>query len=416
MPSRRTYVKSVGGAVTIGSLAGCSDILGSSGGDKIRFGAVNPLSGAAGFFGELASDIQTQWQEQVNDRGGLEVAGEQREIEIIEYDSETSNEGVRSGVENAVNVDNVHMLLAVFRTGGSLTAAPILREKETPGITHGFTPRINEEGNYLMRFTTSTLMSAYPYFAYVSQNDDIDTIGYIAEEGEFGDDSLDTVNWWFREDDRDGDYVELGRFPRSQQDFSSFISEASSADIDALVVDTWATPLQLFLEQAGNRGLNEEMPIICGVVGGDWTPNIGELGSAMNNVLQAQVYARPDWADNDAIRDTLPDDYQDRISQLEDLDLETQHPINYLFYSEFLAVEQAFERANSLEGPDLRSAFLSDPLETLTGSLQLNDLGQGALPAVLVEFGTDGGSPTVVDVPFSTEIPAITSLPPEVDL
>ena len=420
MPSRRTYLRSVGGAVTVGALAGCSGLTGGGGEGQITFGAVNPLSGPAGFFGELISDIQGSWQQRVNEDGGLNVAGEQLEVAIEEYDSETSNEGVRSGIENAVNVDNVDMVLSVFRTGGSLTAAPILNENEIPGITHGFTPRINEEGNYLLRWTTSTLMHAYPYLTWISESDDIETVGYLVEEGEFGDDALRSVDYWFREADNPGDYVQLGRFPRSQQDFSSFISEASNAydngDIDAVIIDTWATPLQLFLEQQGQRGLNEQMPVISGVVGGDWTPNIGELGSAMDNVYHSQVYARPEWADNEAISQTLPGDFDERASALEGLDLETQHPVNNLFYSELIGIEQAFQNAESASGPDLRASLVENELETLVGPITINNKGQGAVNATLSRFSVEDGDPAVTEVPFSGEVPAITSIPPEVDL
>ncbi|MFB6142201.1 MAG: ABC transporter substrate-binding protein [Halorientalis sp.] len=404
--------------MTVGALAGCTGPGG--GGNTVEFGAVNPLSGPAGFFGQLISDIQTQWKERINDQGGLEVAGEQREVVIHEYDSETSNEGVRSAIENAVNVDRVDMVLSVFRTGGSLTAAPILNEHQIPGITHGFTPRINEEGNYLLRWTTSTLMHAYPYLTWISNNDDIDTVGYLVEEGEFGDDALRSVNWWFREANHDGDYVQLGRFPRSQQDFSSFISAAANAyqngRIDAVIIDTWATPLQLFLEQQGSRGLNEMMPVISGVVGGDWTPNIAELGSAMDNVYHAQVYARPEWANNQAIQQTLPDNFEELISRLEELNLETQHPVNNLFYSELWGVEQAFAQAESLDGPALRSAFIENELQTLVGPLDINNKGQGAVTAALSKFSASDGTPAVTEVPFTGEIPPITSIPPEVEL
>ncbi len=418
MPTRRTYLRTIGGTVAASTLAGCN--LGGGGGGTIHFGAVNPISGPAGFFGELISDMQTKWMESVNADGGLEVAGEQLEVTISEYDSESSNEGVRSGIENAVNVDDVDMVLSVFRTGGSLTAAPILNDNEVPGITHGFTPRINEEGNYLLRFTTSTLMHAYPYLVWISEHDEIDTVGYLVEEGEFGDDALRSVEWWFREADQPGDYVQLGRFPRSHQDFASFISETSNAyqdgEIDAVIIDTWATPLQLFLEQQGSRGLNEEMPVISGVVGGDWTPNIPELGDAMDNVYQAQVYARPEWADNEVIRETLPSDYEDRISVLEDLDLETHHPVNNLFYSELAAIEAAFPQAESTEGPDLRASLIDNEIQTLVGPLTINNRGQGAVQATLSGFSSDGGTPSVTEVPWSGQIPPITSIPPEQDI
>ena len=420
MTSRRKYLRTVGGVAAAGTLTGCT-LPGSGGGeDTVRFGAVNPLSGAAGFFGQLISDLQTKWKQRVNENGGLEVAGEQRQVEILEYDSETSNEGVRSGIENAVNVDNVDMVLSVFRTGGSLVAAPILNENEVPGITHGFTPRINEPGNYLLRWTSSTLMHAVPYLQWISNNDQINRVGYLVEEGEFGDDALRSVDWWFRQSNHDGDYVQLGRFPRSQQDFSSFVSQAANAyqndRIDAVIIDTWATPLQLFLEQQGSRGLNGMMPVISGVVGGDWTPNIGELGSAMANIYQAQVYARPEWANNEAIRQTLPDGFEQRTKALDDLNLNNLHPVNNLFYSELISVEQAFSQAESLNGPDLQSAFIDNTFNTLVGPLDINNQGQGAIRATLSKFSVRDGDPYVSEVPYSSRIPPITSIPPEADI
>jgi ABC-type branched-subunit amino acid transport system substrate-binding protein len=423
MATRRKYLRTIGGTAAVGALAGCTSVLPGSGGggsDTIRFGAANPLSGPVSFFGQLISDMQTQWMQRVNENGGLEVGGEQRQVEIFEYNTESTNQGVRSAVQTAVNTDNIHMLLSVFRTGGSLVAAPILNENQIPGITHGFTPRINEPGNYLLRWTTSTLMNALPYLRYISGHDEINTVGYLVEEGELGNDALSSVNWWFRESNHDGDYVQLGRFPRSQKDFSSFISRAINAyqnnRIDALVIGTWATPLQLFLEQQGSRGLNDMMPVMAGVVGGDWTPNIPGLGSAMNNVDLGQVYARPEWVENKVIRQTLPPNFQERLNALQDLNLENQHPINNLFYSELIGIEQAFPEADSLDGPDLRSSFIENKLETLIGPLNINNKGQGSVSATLSSFSIENGSPFVSGVPVSDRIAAITTIPPEQNL
>lgn len=84
--SSRLFLARMGAATTLSlGIAVCP---GGSGNGEIQLGAINPLSGSAAIFGELATETQSAWAEGVNDDGGLEVGGESREGNIVEYDDE----------------------------------------------------------------------------------------------------------------------------------------------------------------------------------------------------------------------------------------------------------------------------------------------------------------------------------------
>ncbi|MFC5973550.1 ABC transporter substrate-binding protein [Halomarina salina] len=417
---RRFLRRSSAVAATLGTagLAGCTGVLGGGGGGKIKLGAINPLSGAAAFYGELATETQTAWKNRINEDGGIDVDGTQREVSLVEYDDESNNSAARSAAKRLATVDNVAMILSSWRSTGAIAIAPIANDNEIPTFTHGFTPEVNEPGSYMMRMTVSTVMDAYPALRQVQQSDDIQNIGVIAETGDWGDDTLALMDWWFDQPDNDGGYTELGRFSFSQQDFSSYITKAKRAynndNIDAVYVQTWASAMQRFIQQQAREGLNEQMPILTGLGGADYN-SIDEVGAAMDNVYALGVYTRLAYADNPAIAETLSEDALSQFEEYKGLDA-PMHPTAFNVYADAQAARQGIAEAGSTEGSEIRDALVGTEITTLLGKTTINDRGQPAIPGSLIKFGADGDSAVVEDVAWSGQLPPITSIPPNVDL
>jgi len=414
--SRRSFLLRTAAATgaTVG-LAGCSG--GGGGGDgggPVQLGAINPLSGSAAFFGELATEAQSAWVEQVNEDGGLDVGGEAREVDVVEYDDESSNDQAQSAAQRLANVDEVSMVLSSWRSNGAIAINDIVNNNQIPTFTHGFTPQVNTDGTYMLRLTVSTVMDAFPALQFVSDSDDIETLGVIAEEGDWGDDTLDLMDWWFRESDHAGDYENLGRFSFSQQDFSSYITKASNADIDALYIQTWASAMQRFLEQQDREGLNDEMPILTGLGGADYN-SISDVGSAMDNVHALGVYSRLSYADDDVIAETISDEALSQFEQYQQLET-PEHPTAYNVYADAQAAEYALTQAGSAEGPALRDALVGDEFTTILGESTINERGQPSIPGSFIRFEADGDNAAVDSVEWSGQLPSITNIPPETDL
>ncbi|MCD2203382.1 ABC transporter substrate-binding protein [Halobacterium sp. KA-6] len=412
--NRRSFLAKSGAVTGIAvSLAGCMG--GGGGGNQIQLGAINPLSGSAAAFGELATEAQSAWVENVNSDGGLDVGGESREVSIVEYDDESSNDQARSAAQRLATSDDVSMILSSWRSNGAIAINEVINNNQIPTFTHGFTPQVNTEGTYMMRLTVSTVMDAYPALQFVSDSDDIDRIGVIAEEGDWGGDTLDLMDWWFNEAGNDGEYENLGRFSFSQQDFSSYITSARNADIDALYVQTWAAAMQRFIAQQDRAGLNDEMPILTGLGGADYN-SLDQVGGSMTNVYALGVYTRLSYADNDQIAETISDEALSQFEAYQSIEGTPDHPTAYNVYADAQAAEYALTQAGSTNGQDLREALVGNEFTTILGDATINNRGQPSIPGALIKFDGSSGEAEIDTVAWDGQLPPITSIPPETEL
>lgn len=415
--TRRSFLRksstAAAGIATL-STAGC---LGNSGGDgTVKLGAINPLSGPAAFYGDLATKAQSAWAGKVNDEGGLSVGGDKRDVTLVEYDDESKNSQARSAAKRLCEVDQVSTILSSWRSTGAIAINPIVNENNVPTFTHGFTPKVNTPGTYVLRLTVSTVMDAYPALKSVEESSEIQNIGVIAEEGDWGDDTLDLMEWWFSE--TDGDFENLGRFSFGQQDFSPFITKAKQqyekGNIDALYVQTWASAMQRFLEQQHREGLHETMPILTGLGGADFN-NIEKVGKAMENVHAFGVYTRLSYADDPAIKKTLSKESLSQFEEYRKLDA-PDHPVSYNVYADAQAAQFALEEAGETDGQALREALTGTEFTTVLGKSKINDRGQPAVPGALIKFGADGEEASIDSVAWNGQLPSITDIPPKTNL
>jgi branched-chain amino acid transport system substrate-binding protein len=410
---RRSFLKkgtALGVSVGISGLAGCT----GGGGGNISLGAINPLSGPAAQFGEMGSEVQQAWAEQINDNGGIEVGGESREIEIVEYDDESSNSEARNAAERLATVDEVSAILSVWRSNGTIAVQDIVEENEVPTFTHGLTAEVNHPGAYIFRVQCSTYMDALPTAQYVSNSDDIENIAVIAEEGDWGDDVLDFMNWWFRESDHPGDYQELGRFPFAQQDFSSYITniqnEYDQGNIDAVYIHTWATAMQQFLIQQDRQGLNDTMPILTGGGATEYI-NYEDVGEGLENLIGQLVYARMNYRDSSAI--DLADSAVSMFDEYASFDGLPRHPTAYIVYSECKIIEEVLRNVGSAASGDIREGLVGNTFDTVVGPMEMTDSGQPTIESLLIRFGQNT---EIGEVLGESTLAPITTLPPEQDL
>lgn len=421
--SRRAFLKATG-VVGVGttSLAGCLNNITGGDSDRIKLGAINPLSGAAAELGQQVQKVQQSWAENVNQNGGINVDGEQREVNLIEYDDESKNSQARSAMEKLATVDQVSGVVSTFRSSGALAVAPTAKDHSIPTFTGGMTPKVNEPGSYVFRHLPSTAGEVLPNLHLVSNKwDDINKIGVISEEGDWGDDTLNVMNWWFREADNTGDYMDLGRFSFSQSDFSSFITKIENqydqGNIDAVYIQTWASAMEQFMIQQDRAGLNDKMPIIAGTGLADWA-GIENIGEGMENSRsETQTLKVIKAADNPGLKDSIDDEVWEQYQKYVSQDLPAV-PIALQAYTWCESMAGAIQAAGSTAPEDIREALVSSEEGFLTsiGRYKFRDNGQPEAPISTVKFGYKGDKPVITDVLWDGILPPIVNIPPEVDI
>lgn len=94
--------------------------------DMIKIGAIAPKTGplAGGAVVTQWPNVQL-WVEQVNARGGLNVGGEKKLIELIEYDDKTNPGEHIKLAQRLATQDKVDFVVAPYGTGFNIATAPI---------------------------------------------------------------------------------------------------------------------------------------------------------------------------------------------------------------------------------------------------------------------------------------------------
>lgn len=127
---RRTLVTGVAAATL--ALAGASAFAQST----IRLGAAAPQSGPlAGGATVTHWPAVRLWVNDVNARGGLQLADGPAMVELIEYDDQTNPQQAIQAAQRLATQDEVDFMVAPYSTGMNLAAAPIFAQLGYPQIT-----------------------------------------------------------------------------------------------------------------------------------------------------------------------------------------------------------------------------------------------------------------------------------------
>jgi branched-chain amino acid transport system substrate-binding protein len=74
------------------------------------------------------------WREQVNAKGGLDVAGTKRMVEFVQYDDQSNPGNAVRIYEKLITDDKVHLLLAPWGTPHHFALAPVLEKYKFPMV------------------------------------------------------------------------------------------------------------------------------------------------------------------------------------------------------------------------------------------------------------------------------------------
>ena len=231
--------------------------------DPIIVGAVAPKTGglAGGSVVTHWPNIQL-WAGEVNARGGLNVGGEMRLVEVIEYDDQTNPAETIKAITRLATQDNADIILAPYSTGLNIAAAPIMDKLGFPQITS--TAATDQVGELSKQFPNM-------YFLLGSSsalaNGAVNVMAEMRDKGEIGS-RIAMVNV------ADAFGIELAAvakpsfeaagfeivyetsYPLGTQDLSPIMKAAKAAEPDAFVA--WSYPPDTFglTEQAMIEDLN----------------------------------------------------------------------------------------------------------------------------------------------------------------
>jgi branched-chain amino acid transport system substrate-binding protein len=340
--------------------------------EAVKIGAVGPKTGglAGGAAVSFWPNVQL-WAHDVNARGGLNIGGEMRPVEIIEYDDQTNPGETIKAVQRLATQDEADFILAPYSTGLNLAAAPIFDRFGYPMVTHtAISDQIVELSQRFpnMYFTLGGATGlAGGVVEVLTKMRDAGQIGnkvaMVNVADAFGIELAEVARPAFAE--AGFEIVYDTSYPLGTQDLSPIVKGAAAAEPDAFVA--WSYPPDTFglTEQAMIEGL--DVKAFYTAVATSFPAYAGRFGAAANGVLGAggvaatsasfQEYA----ARHEQVTGAKPDFWA-----------------SGMVYSSFQILEQAIEAVGSLDKEAVSAYIAENDFETVMGTISWDENNNNA--------------------------------------
>jgi len=349
--------------------------------DKLVFGAARPISGALSGFEQYSfGPMYKLWAQDVNAAGGITVGGKKLPIELKVYD-DTSDLGTSTQlIEKLILVDKVDFLLPNCSTAFLYASAPLANK-------YGYIYLGGEGG----ATTLTAMMPDLPYFFGCLNYSDYYQIPPLVEA--LADKGVETAAIIYINDLHGVEYylVALSEFTR-----------VGIEVVSAEAVPVFATDVELELKAARDSGADilcafVYPPTTMSVVGQSlaicYNPKAMILGpggnfeffkdifgeAAMEGIISFGAWSRESSPELDAFADHLVD-YYGAAGEAAFGDPEAF--IDWwgadLYYAGLQCLQQAIEKANSLDQKKIRDVLASEHFTTILGDTWFDMTANGA--------------------------------------
>lgn len=358
---RRTFAQIAALALATGLTA-----LPAAAQDTLKVGAVAPKTGplAGGAAVSYWPNVQL-WVESVNARGGLNVGGTQRMLEVIEYDDQTNPGETIKAVQRLVEQDEADIILPPYSTGLNLASAPIYHRYGIPMITSTATTDKADELSSQFPNVFISLGGAQPIaLGAVEVLTDLRDRGDIGNKvaivnvaDAFGIELANVAKPAFV--DAGFELVYESSYPLGSQDLSPVMKAVKSAEPDAFVAFSYPPDTFALTEQAQIEDL--QVGAFYTAVATAFPSYAGRFGESIEGVLGIGGVNASDEA------------FQDYATRHEEVTgAKPDYWASAMVYSTFEVLEQSIE-AVGLDNAAIIEHIKANAFDTVIGTLDFDE-------------------------------------------
>lgn len=228
------------GTVGLSGLAGCTENFGSGGGSDpdtstLSIGLTRSNTGSFVFSSTKGYRGLKLWQRNVNENGGIEVDGEQQEVELVTYDDRSSKQRTTRLYETLCNDDNVDILFAPFSSTLTSAAAAVANTNDKLLVAWAAAdPSIYDQGydNLISSEVPSDrlLDGQFPVMSEAG----VESIGVLHRNAGFTTTLADTIDE--RAPENDIEVIHRESYSAETRDYTSSLQDIASKDPDVFFV------------------------------------------------------------------------------------------------------------------------------------------------------------------------------------
>lgn len=238
--------------------------------ETLKIGALVTLSGAGAAWGQALLYGAELAADDVNAKGGLDVAGKRYKIQVIPYDDKYQSSDAVTAANRLISEDKVKYIIGPMGSAPALAVAPLTERNKVIIMTLGFSAKaLSPEKPYSFRPNLTTEETSYPSIVWLVKNLKLKKVGALFPNDESGQQiSRDLENA----------YAKAGAslsakefFERQRVDMVPLLTRMIASGIDAIELDGNSPQTAgLIVRQA--RELGFKGPIVRN--GGPATPEI----------------------------------------------------------------------------------------------------------------------------------------------
>jgi branched-chain amino acid transport system substrate-binding protein len=349
----------------------------------IKIGAPLALTGPLADEGKKQDIVWKMWAEKVNAGGGIKVDGKMMKVEMVQYDYQSDGQRAAQLAEKLITDDKVHVLLAPFGSGHTKILAAVAQRYETPLLACVASSEsvFDQSTQYLFGTLSPNGGMTTAMVKYFKQKmPQLKRVAILGRDDVFPKSMAQATSAAAKKAGLEVVYDQL--YAVGTMDHSSSVSAIRAAKPDWIYVTGYTQDLILARKQLSDLGV--KAPIITMVTGPAYKEFTDGLGSLADGVTSSSWWHHSTSYEGVGVWKTTADFYKDFVAR-------TKSDPDYVHAScaaGVTLVQDAIERANSLDKKKIRDALASSDVKTFYGPIKFSANGMNQerdLPIIQVQ-------------------------------
>ena len=336
----------------------------------VKIGMSMPQTGSLGAGGQAALLALRIWVDDVNKKGGLL----NRQVELIAYDDQTNPANVPGIYTKLLDVDKVDLLIAPYGTVPTAPLMPMVKQRQLL-LMGNFSFQVNAKVQHDMWFNNAPWNDASSWsdgFFAAGKKLGAKTVAFLAADQEFAQNLANGA----RKLAKDGGLKTVydQNYPPTTTDFSSLLRATRAARPDMVFVMSYPNDSVAIVRAVNEIGVGSGVKMFGGgMVGLQFTPNMVNLGSLLNGIVNYNSYVP--GMKYPGIEDFLKR-YAQRAQEAKVDPLGFYlPPFNYAIGQ---MLEQSIRAVNSFEHAKIAQYLRSNEMKTVVGPIKYGKGGEWA--------------------------------------
>jgi branched-chain amino acid transport system substrate-binding protein len=340
----------------------------------VRIGMSMPQTGPLGAGGQAALVALRLWVDDVNAKGGLL----NRKVEFIAYDDQTNPANVPGIYTKLLDVDKVDLIIAPY---GTVPTAPLMPMAKQRGllVMGNFSFQVNSKVKHDMWFNNSPWNDASSWsdgFFKNGKKVGAKSVAFLAADQEFAQNLANGARALAKKDGLKTVYDQ--NYPPTTTDFSSLIRAIRAAQADMVFVMSYPNDSVAIVRAVNEIGVGRGVKMFGGgMVGLQFTPNMVNLGSLLNGIVNYNSYVPGmKYPIDDFLKRYAKRAAEAKVDPLGFY----LPPFNYAIGQMY---EQAIRAVNSFEHAKIAQYLRTNEMKTVVGPIKYGRDGEWANPRVV---------------------------------